>query len=180
MGGPEPIGVIAIFAKREAADSALDWLCVDGVERRSVSVFGPGTAAEDLPPELDHSSKHRSEVAGYWAKWGAMFGAVAGAGPVSIALAAAAVGLGPLAVALAAGAGAMAATSHHLGRSGAALVLRGGVRLGRGVAGDGAEHRVDPGAGQTHPGACQTGKRLLAVPCEVRPQGPGRALYGVP
>ena len=121
MGGPEPNGVVAVFAKREGADAALEWLRVDGLEKRSVSILGPKTKAEDLPPEFDHSRQHQNEIASYWAKWGAMFGAVAGAGPVSIALAAAAVGLGPLAMAVAAGAGAMVATTG-IGALASALV----------------------------------------------------------
>lgn len=111
MEGPEPNGVIAVFPTREGVDLAMRWLEMDEIDRRSISIFGPGVITDDLPPELDRTNKHSSEIARYWAKWGATLGALAGAGPVSIALAAASVGLGPMALVVAAGVAAMAATA---------------------------------------------------------------------
>lgn len=111
MIGPEPNGVVAIFPTLESAEGALEWLRFDGIEKRSVSILGPASRPEDLPPELDTSARHEREVASYWGRWGATFGAVLGAGPLSIALAAATVGLGPLAAAVAVGVGALAATT---------------------------------------------------------------------
>ncbi len=110
MEGPEPNGVIAVFATRELVDSAVEWLRIDGVDRRTISILGPGLTQE-TPPELDRSRKHEAEIASYWAKWGGALGALAGAGPVSIAIAAVAVGLGPMAVVLAAGIATVAATA---------------------------------------------------------------------
>lgn len=111
MIAPEPTGIVAVFANRLDADAAIEWLVADGIEKRSVSVIGPKEAAEDPPPEVDHGSKHRGEVASYWARWGAVLGGAAGAGPAAIALATATVGLGPFAIALAAGIGIVAATA---------------------------------------------------------------------
>ncbi len=111
MIGPEPSGIVAVFPTRAEADAALEWLRVDGLDKRSISVLGPAEAAADPPPELDHGPHHRGEVASYWARWGAMFGGVAGVGPVAIAVAASTVGLGPFAVALAAGIAVLAATA---------------------------------------------------------------------
>ncbi len=110
MEGPEPNGVIAVFPTREAVDTAVDWLKLDGVDRRSVSILGPGLIQE-IPPEMDRSPVHQGEIASYWAKWGAALGAVAGAGPVSIALAVATVGIGPMALVIAAGLAAVAVTA---------------------------------------------------------------------
>lgn len=121
MIGPEPNGIVAVFANHADADAALDWLRLDGLERRNVSVIGPKEAAEDPPPELDHDPRHRGEIASYWARWGAMIGGVAGIGPVAIALAAATVGIGPVAVVVAAGL-AVAATTAGVGAIGSALV----------------------------------------------------------
>lgn len=108
MEGPEPNGIVAVLATREQVDSALEWLVAEGVERRAISILGPGTH-EDVPPELDRSAQHRSEIARYWGKWGAALGAVAGAGPIAVVVAAIAVG--PVAGVLAAAIGAVAATA---------------------------------------------------------------------
>lgn len=121
MIGPEPNGVVAVFATLEGAESALEWMRVDGIEKCSVSILGPATKREDIPPELDHSLEHQGEVASYWARWGATFGALLGAGPLSIALVAATVGMGPLAAAVAVGASAIAATTG-IGALASALV----------------------------------------------------------
>lgn len=121
MTGPEPNGIIAVFPTLFAAESALDWLRIDGIPKRSVSVIGPKEAAADPPPELDHSGEHRREIADYWAKWGGMLGATAGVGPAAIALAASAVGLGPFALALAAGVAVLGAAAG-VGAIGSALV----------------------------------------------------------
>ncbi len=124
MIGPEPNGIVAVFPTRFEAETALEWLQVDGLDKRSVSVLGPAVAAADLPPEFDHSGHHRGEIASYWARWGAMFGGMAGVGPAAIAVAASTVGLGPLALALAAGL-AIAAAAASVGALGAALVAVG-------------------------------------------------------
>ncbi len=108
MEGPEPNGVVAVLATREQVDTALEWLTAEGVERSAISILGPGTH-EDVPPELDRTSGHRREVASYWAKWGAALGAVAGAGPIAVVIAAIAVG--PVATLLAAAVGTVAATA---------------------------------------------------------------------
>jgi hypothetical protein len=121
MIGPEPNGIIAVFPTRFEADAALDWLRIDGLSKRSISVIGPAEAAADPPPEIDHSDAHRGEVASYWARWGGMVGGTVGAGPVAIALALSTVGLGPFAIALAAGL-AVVAVSAGLGAIGSALV----------------------------------------------------------
>lgn len=111
MIGPEPNGIIAVFATLEGAENAVGWLRVDGLEKREVSILGPKTKPEDRPPELDDSREHEKEVASYWARWGATIGALAGGGPLSIALAAATVGVGPLAAVVAVGAAAVAAAA---------------------------------------------------------------------
>jgi len=111
MIGPEPNGVVAVFASLEGAESALEWLRIDGIEKRSISILGPAKLGEERPPELDRSTEHEREVASYWARWGAMYGAVVGGGPLSIALVAATVGMGPLAVAVGVGVAALAATT---------------------------------------------------------------------
>ena len=121
MVGPEPNGIVAVFPNRFEADSALEWLRIDGVEKRSVSVLGPAEAKAEQLPELDRGGHHRREIATYWARWGAMFGGVAAAGPIAIALAAATVGLGPLAGALAA-ALVVAGATTGVGALSAALV----------------------------------------------------------
>ncbi len=121
MIGPEPNGIVAVFPTRFEAEAALDWLRIDGIERRSVSVIGPKEAATEPPPELDHGGTHRGEIASYWARWGGMLGGTAGVGPAAIALAASTVGLGPFAIALGAGLAIVAATAGA-GAIGSALV----------------------------------------------------------
>jgi hypothetical protein len=120
MEGPEPNGVIAVFQTREEIESALEWLGMEGVDRRSVTVL-VRDRIQELPPELDRSPHHNGEVARYWAKWGAALGGLAGMGPVSIALAAGAVGMGPMATVIAAGVGTLAA-SAGIGALAAGLV----------------------------------------------------------
>lgn len=110
MEGLEPNGVIAVFPDRDAIELAIDWLKVDGVDGTNVSILAP-RSIQELPPELDRSPAHVGEVGSYWAKWGAALGALAGAGPASIAIAAAAVGMGPMAAVVAAGLGTAAATA---------------------------------------------------------------------
>jgi hypothetical protein len=121
MIGPEPNGVVAVFPTRFETEAALDWLTLDGVEKRSVSVLGPGEPPVDRPPELDHGARHRREVASYWAGWGAGLGGVLGVGPIAIALAASTVGLGPFAAGVALGLAALATTAT-VGALGSALV----------------------------------------------------------
>ncbi len=121
MIGPEPNGIIAVLPTRFDADAALDWLQIDGLEKRTVQVLGRREAAVERPPELDHGGRHRREVAAYWALWGGVLGGVAGVGPAAISLAASSVGLEPLMTALAGALLFMAATSA-LGALGAAIV----------------------------------------------------------
>ena len=124
--GAEPNGLVAVFATREAAEEAVEWLVVDGIERPEISILGLRDSLEvgGTPPEMDRSAKHEGEIASYWAKWGAMLGGTAAVGPVSIALMASAVGLGPLAAALAAG-GAVLAAAAGLSALVAGLVAAG-------------------------------------------------------
>ncbi len=110
MQGPEPNGVVAVFPNREAIDTALEWLRIDGVDRRTISILGPNLIQE-LPPEMDRSPHHNGEIGGYWAKWGAALGALAGAGPVSIAMVAASVGVAEFAPIVAIGIGTAIATA---------------------------------------------------------------------
>lgn len=145
MEGPEPNGVIAVFETREAVDRALDWLHLVGVERVSVSILGPGLIQE-IPSEMDRTPAHQAEVASYWAKWGAGLGALAGVGPVSIALAAAAVGMGPMATVVAVGLGTVAVTASV-----------GAVSAGLIGAGVHSEHAKD------YERALRDGKFLLVV-----------------
>jgi hypothetical protein len=123
MRGPEPTGVVAIFDSYEGASSAIDWLTVDGLEKRSVSVIGPRNveALREVTPEIDHGRRHLGEIAAYWGEWGAALGAAAGAGPTAIALATSTVGIGPLAAALVP-ALALVATTAGIGALAAALV----------------------------------------------------------
>jgi hypothetical protein len=123
MQGPEPNGVVAVFPTREAIDQALDWLRIDGVDRRTITILGPNMIQE-LPPELDRSPKHSGEIGSYWAKWGAALGALAGAGPVSIALAAATVGVEAMVPVVAMGFGTVVATAT-VGAMSAGLVAAG-------------------------------------------------------
>lgn len=123
MEGPEPNGVIAVFPTREAVDTVLEWLRIDGVDRRTISILGPNLIQE-IPPEMDRSPTHNGEIGTYWAKWGAVLGGLAGVGPVSIALVAASVGLGPMAAVIAVGLGAMAATAT-VGAMSAGLISAG-------------------------------------------------------
>jgi hypothetical protein len=123
MRGPEPTGIVAIFDSSDGAASAIDWLRVDGLERRSISIIGPRNidAVRELTPEIDHGRKHLGEIAAYWGEWGAALGAAAGAGPTAVALAAGTVGIGPLAAALVP-ALALVATTAGIGARAAALV----------------------------------------------------------
>ncbi len=120
MQGPEPNGVVAVFSNREAVDQALQWLAMDEVDPRSISILGPNTIAE-MPPELDGSPRHSGEIGSYWAKWGASLGALAGAGPVSIALAAATVGVENMVPVVVMGLGTVVATATA-GALGAGIV----------------------------------------------------------
>lgn len=101
MIGPEPNGVVAVFPDRVDADTAREWLRLDGLEDRSVSVLGASDTRNYMPPELDRGPTHRAEVASYWGRYGAVLGAMLGMGPVAVALAASTVGPGPLLTALA-------------------------------------------------------------------------------
>ena len=115
MRGPEPSGLVAIFETQDGAEAALDWLRVDGLEKKSVSVLGPADDPKlrdvEVLPELDQRGGHLKDIAEYWGEWGAMIGATAGAGPAVVALAAATVGIGPLAAALLPAIGLIAATT---------------------------------------------------------------------
>lgn len=121
MIGPEPTGIVAVFPSRVEAEAALEWLHIDGLERRDVSVIGPSEASVDPPPEVDHGARHRREIAHHWARWGAMLGGTTGVGPAAIAIAASTVGLGPFALALSAGIALVAATAG-VGALGSALI----------------------------------------------------------
>jgi hypothetical protein len=97
----EPNGVIAVFASEGVAHTAIRALDAARIDPRSISILGPGETGE-RPVELDDKGAHAKDVAAYWAEWGAIAGAGAGAAVVAIPLIAAVVGLGPFAVALAA------------------------------------------------------------------------------
>lgn len=102
MIGTEPNGVIAVFATASDAERALHALSAQRFDMQNVSVIGPGHPGDGVTPELDGSAKHGAEVAGQWARWGAIVGATTGGGVVAIPLMVALVGLGPFAPVLAA------------------------------------------------------------------------------
>ena len=102
MIGGEPNGVVAVFATTDAASRALESLQGARFDMRSVSVLGPGHANGALPPELDHSARHSTEVGSFWGLWGSIVGGAVGGGVIAIPVIAAVVGLGPFAPVLAA------------------------------------------------------------------------------
>lgn len=118
MIGSEPNGVIAVFTTAKQADAALQALADDGFDMRSVTLLGPESEPENVPPEMDRGKTHSIEVAKYWARWGAIVGAGVGLAVIGIPAIAAVVGLGAFAPILA----AIPAVTTASGALGSALI----------------------------------------------------------